>query len=400
MYEQKICYIDLYRNGVKCGNMGHVRMEWDENRYRFGANLCHMDRQTLVTAVLERTGGRPRTTIQNIAIIHGKGSASVDWMPLEGNEESLLFQASGEVYGICRLPKMRETPNQEDTETAEQTEAVHPMNMEQAVLQLTEGAVQEIAPGTTERQGGKLKADDGTAERQGGKLKADVGTAERQGGKSKADAGMAERQDGTPRVDSETAERQDGMQKAGSGMAEESETAVYMTEQRNEKAEENAQEERKPEAKKHKEQEAGRGKKTVVLTYPQNAEARRQHERHVTALSDDKWKQLCSIYPTVHPIGDDVDFIKITPVDFVVLRQEYQSLVRNSFLLHGYYNYNYILLGKYPDKYYIGVPGIMHEQERIAAAMFGFVGFERAEAPKEQKENRDRFGYYMMEVGI
>lgn len=358
MYEQKICYIDLYRNGVKCGNMGHVRMEWDENRYRFGANLCHMDRQTLVTAVLERTGGRPRTTIQNIAIIHGKGSASFDWMPLEGNEESLLFQASGEVYGICRLPKMRETPKQEDTETAEQTEAVRPMNMEQAVLQLTEGSVQEIALGTG-------------------------------GG-----------QDGMPKADSGTAERQSTMPRADSGMAEEPETAVCMTEQQSDKAEEGAQGERKPEAKKCKEQEAGRGKKTVVLTYPQNAEARRQRDRHVTALSDDKWKQLCSIYPTVHPIGDDVDFIKITPVDFVVLRQEYQSLVRNSFLLHGYYNYNYILLGKYPDKYYIGVPGIMHEQERIAAAMFGFVGFERAEAPKEQKENRDRFGYYMMEVGI
>lgn len=372
MYEQKICYIDLYRNGVKCGNMGHVRMEWDENRYRFGANLCHMDRQTLVTAVLERTGGRPRTTIQNIAIIHGKGSASFDWMPLEGNEENLLFQASGEVYGICRLPKMREAPKQEDTETAEQEEAVRPMNMEQAVLQLTEGSVQEIAPGTA-----------------GG-----------QDGMPKADAGTAERQDGMPKADAGTAERQDGMPKADAGMAEGPETAVCMTEQRSGKAEENAQEERKPEAKKCKEREAGRGKKTVVLTYPQNAEARRQHERHVTALSDDKWKQLCSIYPTVHPIGDDVDFIKITPVDFVVLRQEYQNLVRNSFLLHGYYNYNYILLGKYPDKYYIGVPGIMHEQERIAAAMFGFVGFERAEAPKEQKENRDRFGYYMMEVGI
>lgn len=386
MYEQKICYIDLYRNGVKCGNMGHVRMEWDENRYRFGANLCHMDRQTLVTAVLERTGGRPRTTIQNIAIIHGKGSASVDWMPLEGDEESLLFQASGEVYGVCRLPKMRETPKQEDTETAERTEAVRPMSMEQAVLQLTEGSVQDIASETTLRQDGMPKVDSETTERSAGMPKADAGTMEKS-------AGM-------PREDAGTAQRQTGMPEADSGMAGEPETAVYMTEQQNEKAEESAQEERKPEAKKHKEQEAGRGKKTVVLTYPQNAEARRQHERHVTALSDDKWKQLCSIYPTVHPIGDDVDFIKITPVDFVVLRQEYQSLVRNSFLLHGYYNYNYILLGKYPDKYYIGVPGIMHEQERIAAAMFGFVGFERAEAPKEQKENRDRFGYYMMEVGI
>ena len=374
MYEQKICYIDLYRNGVKCGNMGHVRMEWDENRYRFGANLCHMDRQTLVTVMLERTGGRPRTTIQNIAIIHGKGSASFDWMPLEGNEENLLFQASGEVYGICRLPKMREIPEQKDTEKAEQAESEPPMDMQEAVLRPTKESepVQGIAFGTTERSGGMPKAD----------------------------SAMTDNQGGMPKTDSEMSDNRDGMQKADSGMAAEPEAAVCVTEQQNEKADESVQEERKPEAQRQKEQKAGGGKKTVVLTYPQNAEARRQHERHVTALSDDKWKQLCSIYPTVHPIGDDVDFIKITPVDFVVLRQEYQNLVRNSFLLHGYYNYNYILLGKYPDKYYIGVPGIMHEQERIAAAMFGFVGFERAEAPKEQKENRDRFGYYMMEVGI
>ena len=374
MYEQKICYIDLYRNGVKCGNMGHVRMEWDENRYRFGANLCHMDRQTLVTVMLERTGGRPRTTIQNIAIIHGKGSASFDWMPLEGNEENLLFQASGEVYGICRLPKMREIPEQKDTEKAEQAESEPPMDMQEAVLRPTKESepVQGIAFGTTERSGGMPKAD----------------------------SAMTDNQGGMPKTDSEMSDNRDGMQKADSGMAAEPEAAVCVTEQQNEKADESVQEERKPEAQRQKEQKAGGGKKTVVLTYPQNAEARRQHERHVTALSDDKWKQLCSIYPTVHPIGDDVDFIKITPVDFVVLRQEYQNLVRNSFLLHGYYNYNYILLGKYPDKYYLGVPGIMHEQERIAAAMFGFVGFERAEAPKEQKENRDRFGYYMMEVGI
>jgi len=133
----------------------------------------------------------------------------------------------------------------------------------------------------------------------------------------------------------------------------------------------------------------------------------RKEREAVTAgrLSENKWEQLCSMYEKVHPVDGNIDFIKIAPEDFVILRQEYQSLVRNSFLLHGYYNYRYILLGKYPDKYYLGVPGIMHEQERMAAAMFGFVGFERAVAQQpdaEERETDDRknFGYYMMEVAI
>lgn len=340
MYEQKMCYIDLYRNGVKCGNMGHVRMEWDQERYRFGASLCHMDRQTLVTAVLERAGGRPRTTIQNIAIIHGKGSAQFDWMPLEGDEERLLFQASGEVYGICRLPKMREQPKQEQVR-AEQAEPAF-------LADSQENTSQENASQESKKQSVMAEA-----------------VQEEKG------------EEALPEAAQEAEEKE----------------AVMQAAQRNEKQEMTVEALRESEKR-------GETQKPAAVTYPPNREERRLRERHVTALSDDKWKQLCSIYPTVHPIGDDVEFVKITPVDFVVLRQEYQSLVRNSFLLHGYYNYDHVLLGKYPDKYYIGVPGIMHEQERIAAAMFGFVGFERAEAPEAQKENRDGFGYYMMEVGI
>ena len=372
MYEQKICYIDLYKNGVKCGNMGHVRMEWDEERYRFGASLCHMDRQTLVTAVLERAGGRPRTTIQNIAIIHGKGSASSDWLPLEGSEERLLFQASGETYGVCRLPKMREGVKPEEAEEKEQEESdsrakEKPDDMPGVSLQAKEKP--DDMPKVSLQGEEKPKSTPEAAlraEEKQSKMPETVSQAE-------------ERQYDIPEIIPQ-AERKTG------GMLD----AVLRTMEKQGEKQNAAQEGRQQSAV----------KETVVLTYPQAMEQRRQREQYVTSLSDDKWKQLCSIYPTVHPIGDNVDFIKIAPADFVILRQEYQNLVRNSFLLHGYYNYNHILLGRYPDKYYIGVPGIMHEQERLAAAMFGFVGFERAEAPKEQRENRDQFGYYMMEVGI
>ena len=131
------------------------------------------------------------------------------------------------------------------------------------------------------------------------------------------------------------------------------------------------------------------------------AEIRKEREALSSMpLMDNKWKQLCSMYERVRPVAGDMEFIKIKPEDFIILRQEYQGLVRNSFLLHGYYNYHYILLGKYPDKYYLGVPGIMHEQERLAAAMFGFIGFERAVNLSENKDGDADFGYYMMEVAI
>lgn len=351
MYEQKICYIDLYRNGVKCGNMGHVRVEWDWDYYRCTTSLCHMDRQTLVTAVLERTGGRPRTTIRNIAIIHGKGNAQFDWMPLEGDEESLLFQASGEVYGVCRLPKMRDMSGAEGHEVREREEGRQEQSEQGQAEQKREEGRQEQA---------EQRREQAEQEQSDQKL-----SGMEQPGLKQPMQEQTMQQPIQKQITSEVPE-------TASVEAAEREALLQRPEDRT----------------------------ASVAVYPQNMEERRRRERRVTTLSDDKWKQLCSIYPMVHPIGDTVDFVEITPADFVILRQEYQSLVRNSFLLHGYYNYNHILLGKYPDKYYIGVPGIMHEQERIAAAMFGFVGFERAKSPEEQKDNHDEFGYYMMEVGI
>lgn len=52
--------------------------------------------------------------------------------------------------------------------------------------------------------------------------------------------------------------------------------------------------------------------------------------------SADKWEQLCTMYPEIHPFRDSREYLSIAPKDFVVLCKEYQRLVHNSFLLHGY----------------------------------------------------------------
>ena len=118
-------------------------------------------------------------------------------------------------------------------------------------------------------------------------------------------------------------------------------------------------------------------------------------------FQEDKWEQLKQMYPQIHPFGDERMFLSITPGDFVILGQEYQRLVGNSFLLHGYYNYRHLILGRYPEdggevRYYLGVPGVCYEREKMAAEMFGFEAFEGKTEPAQEGD----FGYYMKRVRI
>ena len=120
----------------------------------------------------------------------------------------------------------------------------------------------------------------------------------------------------------------------------------------------------------------------------------------IEPIHEDKWKQLCKEYPNVHPFPNHKVFLSIKPEDFIILQQKYQKLVHNSFLLHGFYNYGYMILGKLSEEekapVYIGVPGVYYEREKQAAQMFGFVGFESTEHPVQTGS----YGYYMIEVEI
>ena len=117
-------------------------------------------------------------------------------------------------------------------------------------------------------------------------------------------------------------------------------------------------------------------------------------------LQPDKWEQLRKTFPVVHPIREEEEYLKISPKDFVIFTEKYQELVHNSFLLHGYYNYKHLILGKKEKEgrtiYYLGVPGTFHEREKTVAVMFGFEAFD---GKREPAENGD-FGYYLRRVEI
>lgn len=115
---------------------------------------------------------------------------------------------------------------------------------------------------------------------------------------------------------------------------------------------------------------------------------------------EEKWKQLSSLYPHVKPFDDEREYLTIGPNDFVILNKTYHRLVNNSFLLHGYFNYEHLILvrtrNRGEERFYVGVPGNFYEREKQVAVMFGFESFECKAEPAHEGD----FGYYMIRVEI
>lgn len=123
----------------------------------------------------------------------------------------------------------------------------------------------------------------------------------------------------------------------------------------------------------------------------------------IEGLKEDKWEQILDTYDQIHPYGDGRIYVKIAPKDFIILSSNCQHLVNNSFLLHGFYNYRYVILGKgersgaSPEgDYCLGVPGVFYEREKMVALMFGFEAFECEGGDPKPGD----FGYYLRKVEL
>lgn len=132
---------------------------------------------------------------------------------------------------------------------------------------------------------------------------------------------------------------------------------------------------------------------------PENRQERNLPEpAAVMTLQEDKWRQLCTVYPHVNPFGDEREYLSVGPADFVLFSADSYRAANNSFLLHGFYNYGHLILTRVERKgeilYYLGVPGNYFEREKQVAVMFGFESFECAQEPAQASD----FGYYMMRV--
>ena len=90
---------------------------------------------------------------------------------------------------------------------------------------------------------------------------------------------------------------------------------------------------------------------------------------------------------------------KIQRSELSSLPRRHWNLANNSFLLHGYYNYNHLLLVEEDGHYWLGVPGIYEPRESRAAELFGFSQFtdsynQQLALAEDECTNYGRFGYW------
>lgn len=112
---------------------------------------------------------------------------------------------------------------------------------------------------------------------------------------------------------------------------------------------------------------------------------------------DLRWRFILENYPVMTPFAGDENTlcVRMELKDLRQLPKQFWYLGNNSFLLHGFFNYRYFILGMTEEfgvkKWFIGVPGVFQNPERVMAALFGFPEFR---SEKQSSINTGEFGYW------
>lgn len=115
------------------------------------------------------------------------------------------------------------------------------------------------------------------------------------------------------------------------------------------------------------------------------------------------WDRFRKQHPKIQAFdsSNGCEILTIKPQDIGLLPRENWVYGNNSFLLHGYYNYRYLILARIGGeecgrvRYILGVPGNYYSNEKYMASMFGFPHFVLS---KKQPLQDGRFGYWYTDV--
>lgn len=114
------------------------------------------------------------------------------------------------------------------------------------------------------------------------------------------------------------------------------------------------------------------------------------------------FEEMIEKYPKLPMYGvtELYDCVRIHPRDIGKLDMRNWKLGVNSFLTHGFYTYQYLLLGRMrledgTIKEVIGVPGVYSNRERYLASMFSF---EKFIPVKQTGIKTGEFGYWIVEI--
>ena len=385
-YRKQIAYLDYLEDGVKIKNAGFVRIEEQNGHNRMEVKVKNRPGKDCGEFRLQEEHER---TVGRISLQGGNGNCCMVWrMPEPGEldnsrEESwqqtaqLRILLSGKRMLIANWHEPVEIPAQKETLQLQQQQS----QVQGAQFQQMEARSSQTNP---PRQPGA------------GEI---IPYPERRGSAIEKQSAMSEE----PAATEQSTLAKEPAEIEQSAMSEESAATEQST-----MVKESAATEQSTLAKESaasKQQSATTEAPSVsasepTLPFPSAAPKAPSSPSREPVCSTDKWEQLCMMYPEIHPFRDSREYLSIAPKDFVVLCKEYQKLVHNSFLLHGYYNYRHLILCRIWQKdawqYYIGVPGNFYDREKMVAEMFGFEAFE---GEKESASPGD-YGYYMKRVEI
>ena len=144
------------------------------------------------------------------------------------------------------------------------------------------------------------------------------------------------------------------------------------------------------------------GEETLILGNPQDLERLEQEEQQ-SDFPGRLWEGFRKRYPKIQAFdsANGCEILTIKPQDIGLLPRENWNYGNNSFLMHGYYNYRYLILARIGDetkgrtRYILGVPGNYYSNEKYMASMFGFPHFVLS---KKQPSQDGRFGYWYADV--
>ena len=140
--------------------------------------------------------------------------------------------------------------------------------------------------------------------------------------------------------------------------------------------------------------------KEIVLGDPE-ALKRLDQEEESGSRSQPLWDSFRKRCPKIQAFDSAgiSEVLTIKPQDIGLLPRETWTYGNNSFLLHGYYNYRYLILARIADgrrvRYILGVPGHYYSNEKYMASMFGFPHFVLS---KKQPAQDGRFGYWYTDI--
>lgn len=371
-YRKQIAYLDYLEDGVKIKNAGFVRIEEQNGHNRMEVKVKNLPGKDCGEFRLQEEHER---TVGRISLQGGNGNCCMVWrMPEPGEldnsrEESwqqtaqLRILLSGKRMLVANWHEPVEIPAQKETLQLQQQQS----QVQGAQFQQMEARSSQTNP---PRQPGA------------GEI---IPYPERRGSAIEKQSAMSK----------EPAATEQSTMAKESAATEQSTMAKEPAE-----IEQSAMSEESAASKQQSATTETPSASAPMLPFPSAAPKAPSSPSREPVCSTDKWEQLCTMYPEIHPFRDSREYLSIAPKDFVVLCKEYQKLVHNSFLLHGYYNYRHLILGRIRQKdawqYYIGVPGNFYDREKMVAEMFGFEAFE---GEKESASPGD-YGYYMKRVEI